>query len=194
MALLADIFTLLGPPIEMDDNVEDPRPLKRVKVGESQATLQDNPKSGSYSSDNKKELEVGIHTWIDESRPVFHALLKKRYTDFLVNEILLDGTVAHLRDLRPKRSHDEMTIHSTTTVDAPGGDDEINHEASGRDKAIQSSTGVSASEAPSVSGLGNPVFQSEEQSQSEGTEVSSPFIYHFLLTYISRFPKRTEPN
>ncbi|KEF57014.1 uncharacterized protein A1O9_07204 [Exophiala aquamarina CBS 119918] len=157
----------------MDVHMEDPRPLKRVKVEESEATPLDNHKSDSNSSDRMKELEVGIHTWVEESRSVLYGLLKKRYTDFLVNEILLDGTVAHLRDLRPKQNRDEGIVQSRTLVGAPeGGGDESNHKASSSDKAMEPSTGVPTGEAPPTSSSRNPITQSEGQPPSKVTEVS----------------------
>ena len=52
--------------------------------------------------DAAKELDVGITAFVDDSRAVFKGILKKRYTDFLVNEILPDGTVQHLRSMRTK--------------------------------------------------------------------------------------------
>ncbi|KAL6252927.1 multisubstrate pseudouridine synthase 7 [Rhinocladiella similis] len=53
-----------------------------------------------------KELQVGITTYVDSSKSVFRGVLKKRYTDFLVNEILPDGTVLHLQKTaaRPDRA------------------------------------------------------------------------------------------
>ncbi|TVY32760.1 Multisubstrate pseudouridine synthase [Lachnellula subtilissima] len=45
-----------------------------------------------------KEAEVGILHFVNASNPGFSGVLKQRYTDFLVHEIALDGTVIHLTD------------------------------------------------------------------------------------------------
>jgi tRNA pseudouridine13 synthase len=49
----------------------------------------------------QKELDVGITGYVSPHGPAFSGILKKRYTDFLVNEILPSGEVLHLRSTRP---------------------------------------------------------------------------------------------
>ncbi|KAH7321647.1 pseudouridine synthase [Rhexocercosporidium sp. MPI-PUGE-AT-0058] len=44
----------------------------------------------------EKEIAVGITHFVNSENPGFQGVLKQRYTDFLVNEIMPDGTVAHL--------------------------------------------------------------------------------------------------
>lgn len=46
-----------------------------------------------------KEAEVGITDYVSAGTPGFRGILKKRYTDFLVNEILPNGRVVHLQHL-----------------------------------------------------------------------------------------------
>lgn len=46
-----------------------------------------------------KEAEVGITEFVSTGTPCFLGILKKRYTDFLVNEILPDGNIVHLQTL-----------------------------------------------------------------------------------------------
>ncbi|TVY34387.1 Multisubstrate pseudouridine synthase [Lachnellula occidentalis] len=54
-----------------------------------------------------KEAEVGILHFVNASNPGFSGVLKQRYTDFLVHEIALDGTVIHLTDDQaPKVNND----------------------------------------------------------------------------------------
>ncbi|GAO50566.1 hypothetical protein G7K_4690-t1 [Saitoella complicata NRRL Y-17804] len=48
------------------------------------------------------ETDVGITEYINPSAPGFSAIIKQRYTDFLVNEIDLEGNVVHLTELRQK--------------------------------------------------------------------------------------------
>lgn len=46
-----------------------------------------------------KEAEVGITDYVSTVSPGFEGIVKKRYTDFLVNEILPNGRVVHLQNL-----------------------------------------------------------------------------------------------
>ncbi|KAF7513870.1 hypothetical protein GJ744_006484 [Endocarpon pusillum] len=46
-----------------------------------------------------KEAEVGITDYVSSESPGFEGIAKKRYTDFLVNEILPNGKVVHLQKL-----------------------------------------------------------------------------------------------
>ncbi|KAH8821740.1 putative Multisubstrate pseudouridine synthase 7 [Xylogone sp. PMI_703] len=56
------------------------------------------PSSFVFSPD--KEAEHGILCFVNSENPGFSGVLKQRYTDFLVNEIMPDGTIAHLTDDR----------------------------------------------------------------------------------------------
>ncbi|KAM0752966.1 tRNA pseudouridine synthase D [Meredithblackwellia eburnea MCA 4105] len=47
------------------------------------------------------EDEVGIHEYVDNSVPSFKGIIKHRFTDFLVNEVGLDGNVLHLKNVNP---------------------------------------------------------------------------------------------
>lgn len=147
----------------MDTNSEDSRPHKRLKVAEDSSSLQNNVKSVTNSDDNMKEIEVGINTWIDGSRPVFHGILKKRYTDFLVNEVLLDGTVAHLHSLSVKQSADANVAAATTAPGGPDRDGEIRRKAPESDQIAENIPKSDPVE---------PVKQVEMKSKSGGAEVS----------------------
>ncbi|KIX07767.1 uncharacterized protein Z518_02421 [Rhinocladiella mackenziei CBS 650.93] len=113
----------LDQPIAMNEPNWDPRPPKRPKLEESQASGEISedgltvplsqaspgyPRAANSSSnkDSSKEIEVGITTFVNGSRATFHGVLKKRYTDFLVNEILPDGTVLHLQKTSAKTAAD----------------------------------------------------------------------------------------
>ncbi|OXV10359.1 hypothetical protein Egran_01880 [Elaphomyces granulatus] len=50
-------------------------------------------------SQSLKEAEFGISSFVSSTIQGFSGILKKRYTDFLVNEILPSGEVLHLRSL-----------------------------------------------------------------------------------------------
>ncbi|KAK4943497.1 multisubstrate pseudouridine synthase 7 [Elasticomyces elasticus] len=104
----------------MEDSASDVRPLKRARLdNDSNGATLEPPSTISAAQhdlgvstmadnvgtdDGAKELEVGITAFIDASRKPFQGILKKRYTDFLVNEILPDGTVLHLQQMNAKSS------------------------------------------------------------------------------------------
>jgi tRNA pseudouridine13 synthase len=84
------------------ETLESPR--KKIKF----SNHVDGPADSSYfvtppsSVDGQvqKELDVGITGYVSPHGPAFSGILKKRYTDFLVNEILPSGEVLHLRSTR----------------------------------------------------------------------------------------------
>lgn len=60
-----------------------------------------------------KEAEVGITDYVSTESPGFEGIVKKRYTDFLVNEILPNGRVVHLQKLGSAAiSYPDETIQS----------------------------------------------------------------------------------
>lgn len=88
--------------VESED-VESPR--KKVKLSTQLDGLDDSIPSIAPASpidaQIQKELDVGITSFVSPHAHAFSGILKKRYTDFLVNEILPSGEVLHLRSTRP---------------------------------------------------------------------------------------------
>jgi tRNA pseudouridine13 synthase len=92
------------------ENAESPR--KRIKLSSESKMLTEaevpeapaaaalpvmpSPGKAAHAS---KEAEVGITDYVSTVTPGFGGVLKKRYTDFLVNEILPNGRVVHLQKL-----------------------------------------------------------------------------------------------
>ncbi|KAI9721840.1 MAG: hypothetical protein M1812_002176 [Candelaria pacifica] len=62
----------------------------------------------------QKELAVGITEYVSPDAPGFSGILKKRYTDFLVNEIFPSGQVVHLDNLKlpPRRKAAEQSTQT----------------------------------------------------------------------------------
>lgn len=56
--------------------------------------------TGMQEDEQSKELQHYIAGYISPHAPRFSGIIKKRYTDFLVNEILPNGEVAHLGELK----------------------------------------------------------------------------------------------
>ncbi|WPH03358.1 tRNA pseudouridine synthase D [Acrodontium crateriforme] len=50
-------------------------------------------------SQDEQEKAVGIDAFVSADKPGFTCIVKQRYTDFLVNEILPNGTVLHLTEI-----------------------------------------------------------------------------------------------
>jgi tRNA pseudouridine13 synthase len=88
--------------VESED-VESPR--KKIKLS-TQLDEPDYPipaitPASPIDAQIQKELDVGITSFVSPHAHAFSGILKKRYTDFLVNEILPSGEVLHLRSTRP---------------------------------------------------------------------------------------------
>ncbi|KAI9810759.1 MAG: hypothetical protein M1827_006097 [Pycnora praestabilis] len=68
---------------------------------------------------HQKEAEVGIIEFVSPDLPGFSGILKKRYTDFLVNEILPSGQVVHLDSIKaPKRKNLAVASNQTESLRA----------------------------------------------------------------------------
>jgi tRNA pseudouridine13 synthase len=102
----------------MADRVdESARPAKRARLDDnttptlSSATApQAAPNATSTTpidTDLEREVRAGITEYVCPDNLGFTGVLKQRYTDFLVNEIGLDGQVLHLTSMEvPKREKD----------------------------------------------------------------------------------------
>ncbi|GAQ10304.1 multisubstrate pseudouridine synthase 7 [Aspergillus lentulus] len=84
-----------------------------------------------------KEAEVGITEFVSSDNVGFSGVLKKRYTDFLVNEILPSGEVLHLRNLNPPTSPADGTKNNDaeTKPEAPVADNTAESAAAGEKDA-----------------------------------------------------------
>ncbi|KAI9730192.1 MAG: hypothetical protein M1834_005956 [Cirrosporium novae-zelandiae] len=85
-----------------------------------QAPLEEANTQNIMDEQRDKEAEAGITEYIKPDIPGFAGILKKRYADFLVNEISSSGEVLHLRDLKaPKKAKSDDQTQSTSTSSAP---------------------------------------------------------------------------
>ena len=98
----------------------DERPSKRLKVEVSEQPT-DSPisdlaevpvRDGSSDQVTEKENKVGITAFVTESVSVLRGLVKRRYADFLVNEILPGGEVLHLKSMRAEKGSNNGAEHS----------------------------------------------------------------------------------
>jgi len=85
------------------EDVESPR--KKIKLSNQLDRPDDSipaiTPASPIDAQTQKELDVGITSFVSPHAHAFSGILKKRYTDFLVNEILPNGQVLHLRSTRP---------------------------------------------------------------------------------------------
>lgn len=99
--------------MEVDELPTSPR-KKRKAHHDSQLNMDEDLKATSsnavpdqrsinaFGNDDRldKEAQCGITEYVSPDLPGFRGVLKKRYTDFLVNEILPNGKVIHLENLK----------------------------------------------------------------------------------------------
>ncbi|KAI5300956.1 hypothetical protein KEM56_002073 [Ascosphaera pollenicola] len=79
---------------DSDDRANIAETLTSLPIGASQADTSVAPK---LDEQGLREAQVGITNFVSPELPGFEGILKKRYTDFLVNEIEPSGQVLHLR-------------------------------------------------------------------------------------------------
>jgi len=99
----------------MSYNPEDSaRPAKRARIDDTSAFTPSNATSansalGAMDADLEREVRAGITEYVCPDNLGFTGVLKQRYTDFLVNEIGLDGNVLHLTStaVEEKRKADQ---------------------------------------------------------------------------------------
>ncbi|OCK84249.1 pseudouridine synthase-like protein TruD/Pus7 [Lepidopterella palustris CBS 459.81] len=96
-----------------DEDIPEEQPRKRVRLTSKDASPEPKhsrprldssngmaAKNGQNSdSELEKEIRAGITEYVSPENPGFTGILKQRYTDFLVNEILPSGQVLHLENL-----------------------------------------------------------------------------------------------
>jgi len=90
------------------------RPAKRARIDDTSAftpsiATSANSTLGAIDADLEREVRAGISEYVCPDNLGFTGVLKQRYTDFLVNEIGLDGNVLHLTStaVEEKRKADQ---------------------------------------------------------------------------------------
>ncbi|KAJ5581486.1 Pseudouridine synthase TruD [Penicillium sp. DV-2018c] len=109
--------------MEKPDIVESPR--KRQKIVDADSTEVAVAGNGATQvataaiSDAQalKEVEVGITEFVSNDTEGFSGILKKRYTDFLVNEITPTGEVVHLRNTNAPATTQPAPVQKPTEVE-----------------------------------------------------------------------------
>ncbi|KAF2364994.1 Pseudouridine synthase TruD [Trinorchestia longiramus] len=94
--------------------------------------------SSSVLGSSLTEDDVGISEYIGDSKGFF-GIIKQRFSDFLVNEISLEGTELHLTDLKSHPKHPNTNDDGDCEVERP---DEISPEAIAGIEALLASRGT----------------------------------------------------
>ena len=124
-----------------DDPATDARPAKRARLDDSAAhtpsaaatPAQATPGSAlnapsQIETDYEKEVRAGITEYITPDNLGFTGVLKQRYTDFLVNEIGLDGQVLHLKKVGVEKKKKEAKTQAEAEAEAPVEEKEVKPE------------------------------------------------------------------
>ncbi|KAF2749512.1 pseudouridine synthase-like protein TruD/Pus7 [Sporormia fimetaria CBS 119925] len=154
-----------------DRSTSDERPQKRARIeeptSESATTGLSNPASttvptsdaptpvANNGSDFEKEARAGITEYVCPDRLGFTGTLKRRYTDFLVNEIGLDGEVLHLRNLGVEKRDGKKTeekVEKKDSVNGEGKDVEMKDAATDVKKAPPAESAETTTEVKTENG------------------------------------------
>ncbi|KAI9675909.1 MAG: hypothetical protein M1829_003147 [Trizodia sp. TS-e1964] len=151
---------------QLDGPAEDHPPMDPVEEQPLKADDEDTlPKDAQL----EREIQVGITEYVDSASPGFSGILKKRYTDFLVNEILPSGKVLHLESLTVPRAKRD----ATSNIRAAGAKTEASSQTlqSNKDKTSQPG---SQAEAPKPEvpndGIVAPVSETVGQEPSQAAK------------------------
>ncbi|PGH03168.1 tRNA pseudouridine13 synthase [Blastomyces parvus] len=132
--------------VKISNDVDSNPPIAPVSALESPAALD------SEDAQALKEAEVGITDFVSPHLPGFSGILKKRYTDFLVNEILPSGKVLHLENLDLPQSFKAATTSSEPPKATTAASDNTQNKEAARgtedDKKETLGTGASEATAP----------------------------------------------
>ncbi|TLD27543.1 tRNA pseudouridine synthase D [Venturia nashicola] len=97
-------------------DTHEERPSKRVKIEDPAIELSKDQKEEEIQL--QKELNAGITCYVSPNTPGFSGILKQRYTDFLVNEVLPNGKVLHLNHIPQPMSKAEKHAATQKSRDA----------------------------------------------------------------------------
>lgn len=117
----------------MSDPQEDAaRPAKRARIdSDSAPTFSANTSApaapeqpipsapAAIDTDLEREVRAGITEYVCPGNLGFTGVLKQRYTDFLVNEIGLDGQVLHLKSTDVEAKKSSKTLENANATNTP---------------------------------------------------------------------------
>jgi hypothetical protein len=139
-----------------------------------------------------KEAEVGITDFVSTSTPGFSGVLKKRYTDFLVNEILPNGKVVHLQSVGNAAVRQSDGESQTAVANEKYGAEASLSGVSGPSAIISPPTTTNECSKANNGKTEHP----EELVVAEGSRPVRPadLALVFKMTDFTRFLLKTSPN
>jgi tRNA pseudouridine13 synthase len=162
-----------------DNDIADERPQKRARLdidSSSSANVTKTPAAAPLAyTDLEKEVRAGITEYVCPGNRGFVGVLKRRYTDFLVHEIGLDGRVLHLRTLgvEKKGGRKEKEAGGKGKGEAEG---EVNVQAEGEGKDVEMKDAGNGSGEQEVSkGESKAGEEKAEQKEIEKAEAEDEF-------------------
>ena len=186
LKLLAGKLQLI---MSLNDPVDD-RPTKRVKRSPGPDAEQTVPEAEPVHDTSasqmdhvtEKEGKVGITAFVNGPRSVIHGIVKIRYTDFLVNEILPGGQVLHLRKTKADKeiAPAENQLNGKSDVASIGKADQTNNAKPERPTSTE--TASNAIDALKDASVGDHTMQSIPQIP---TEDKSKLISHLNETAVT---------
>jgi len=182
-----------------------------ASTGQSNGTAYANSSGNANSRDEaqlEKERRVGITAYVNPAADGFSGVLKQRYTDFLVNEVLPDGRVLHLENLSPKkrkggeegvRQGQEQLNKQEVTTEEPAKEETMKEEPKDTEM-VDASNVVKPEEVGSINGVKQEEGGStdgpkqEAEGQQAGTaeqvKVSTTSFSKNRTINISRSPRK----
>lgn len=164
----------------LDDNApagsaESPAPASLIAPVAAQAT------TTAIDEDLEREIRAGITEYVCPDNLGFTGVLKQRYTDFLVNEIGLDGQVVHLKSTKVpekenKKPDDKNTKQARSETKNVAGEQVTVQKdvdmADAQNEAVGAQTAtIEAEKTPNIEpSLPNQSGDQEEESKQEAEE------------------------
>ncbi|PGH30122.1 tRNA pseudouridine13 synthase [[Emmonsia] crescens] len=142
--------------VKISNDADSNSPIAPVSAIEAPAAL-DNQDVQAL-----KEAEVGITDFVSPHLPGFSGILKKRYTDFLVNEILPSGKVLHLKNLELPQSFKAATSGSEPPKSTPTTSGNNQNTEDGKTEHAESGNGAET-EASKPAAPETPSFELSEE-------------------------------
>ena len=119
-SIVNGLLSNMTSPNASDDGLEPP--TKRRRLSLSQSDKQEHSLGGPEPSiqtspaGQTKEHEVGIQAYVGPHSEIVEGILKQRYTDFIVNEILPNGEVVHLRSMKAPKQKQHRSVDDSVPL------------------------------------------------------------------------------
>ena len=168
----------------MADRDESEQPRKKIRLTEPESAANDSPIDTSISledqikAQSEQETKFGITVFASPNSG-FSGIVKQRYTDFLVNEIQLNGQVLHLDSLAtPEKKPD-------TKQDAKSEDTAVDDSKNASDPTVAATNGPT--DAPADNAGDQDASSREERKAAAIASISA----ESMSTLVAIFGERT---